>query len=126
LRLNGYDVHISAQLERGLNLDRCNPSGVHIGRNTIIASRVTILSHHVIPCRQGDHLEYGGEKVHTYVGSNCLIGVGAYILAGVKIGDNVVVGAGSVVTRDIPSNTISAGNPARILRSDVDLHDMRL
>lgn len=51
------------------------------------------------------------------IGNNVFIGVNSIILPGVTIGDNVVIGAGSVVTRDIPSNTVAAGIPARSIKS---------
>ena len=51
------------------------------------------------------------------IGENCWIGEKAIILPGVTIGDNAVIGAGSVVTRDIPANTIAVGNPARVIKS---------
>jgi acetyltransferase-like isoleucine patch superfamily enzyme len=51
------------------------------------------------------------------VGSNVFIGINAIIMPGVTIGDNVVIGSGSVVTRSIPSNSVAAGVPARVLRS---------
>ncbi|MDD7138981.1 MAG: DapH/DapD/GlmU-related protein [Clostridium sp.] len=51
------------------------------------------------------------------LGKNVWIGAGAIVLPGVTIGDNSVVGAGAVVTRNIPANTVAAGNPARVLRS---------
>jgi maltose O-acetyltransferase len=50
------------------------------------------------------------------IGSDCWIGMGACILPGVTIGDRVVVGAGSVVTKDLPSNVVAAGNPCRVIR----------
>ena len=53
----------------------------------------------------------------TYVGNNVSIGSNATILGGIKIEDNAIIGAGSVVTKDIPSNTIFAGNPARLIRN---------
>lgn len=51
-----------------------------------------------------------------YIGNNVHIGAGAIILAGVTIGDNVVIGAGSIVTKDVESNSVVVGNPAKILK----------
>ncbi|WP_434042735.1 sugar O-acetyltransferase [Sorangium cellulosum] len=51
------------------------------------------------------------------IGNNVWLGGGAIVLPGVTIGDNTVVGAGSVVTRDLPANVIAVGNPARVIRS---------
>lgn len=56
------------------------------------------------------------ECIPTYIKKGASIGSGATILCGITIGEKVIVGAGSVVTRDVPENTIVAGNPARILR----------
>lgn len=123
-RARGYDVHITCELERNLNLDRVNPRGIHVGHHTILTSRVTILSHKLIPLKSENR--YGGEFVDTYVGSFCVIGIGAIIMAGVRIGDEVVVGAGAVVTRDIPSNCIVAGNPARIIKTNNQMEGIKL
>jgi acetyltransferase-like isoleucine patch superfamily enzyme len=51
------------------------------------------------------------------VGNNVWIGAQSIILSGVTIGDNSIIGAGSVVTRDIPANVVAAGNPCRVLKS---------
>ena len=58
-------------------------------------------------------MEYG---FPITIGDNCWIGGGSIICPGVTIGDNVVVGAGSVVVKDVPSNVVVAGNPAKIIR----------
>ena len=55
-----------------------------------------------------------------YIGKNVWIGSNAAILPGVSIGDNTVIGAGSVVTRDIPANVVAVGNPCRVLREISD------
>ena len=123
-RSRGYDVHITAELERRLNLDRYYPAGIHVGRHTILASGVTVLSHKLIPIKSENR--YGGERTNTYIGDFCVIGIGAIIMAGVRIGDDVVVGAGAVVTRDIPSNTMVAGNPARVIRKGIRMEGLRL
>lgn len=57
------------------------------------------------------------ERQPVTIGSNVWIGTRCIILPGVRIGDNVVLGAGSVVTRDIPSDVVAAGNPARVVKS---------
>ncbi|MFC0875446.1 acyltransferase [Saccharicrinis sp. FJH2] len=113
-KFKGYDIHFSTEMERGLNLDRLCPKGIHIGKNTIVASRTTILSHKLTMNKES----YPYIQVDTYIGDNCLIGVGATILPGVKIGNNCVIGAGSVVTKNVPDNTIAGGNPAKILKEN--------
>jgi acetyltransferase-like isoleucine patch superfamily enzyme len=55
----------------------------------------------------------------VYIGDNCFIGAHAIILAGVTIGDNCIVSAASVVARDVPPGSLVAGNPARLLESNV-------
>lgn len=101
-------------------IDATRPWMVEIGHNVQITEGVTILTHgydgSVFKGRDGWVL---GSAGRVCIGDNVFIGMGAIILKGVTIGDNVVVGAGSVVTHDIPSGSIVAGNPARVL-SDID------
>ena len=54
--------------------------------------------------------------MEVHIGKNCWLGSGVVVLPGVTIGDNVVVGAGSIVTKDLPSNVVAVGNPCRVLR----------
>ena len=56
-----------------------------------------------------------------HIGRDCFIGGGSLIAPGVRIGDGVIVGAGSVVLEDVPDHTIVGGNPARVLRADVEV-----
>lgn len=103
-RMNiGENVKISykALLDKSIN-----PEGITIGNNSWILAGSAILAH--------DHCR--GLKTETVIGSNCIIGIRAIILPGVTIGDHVVVGAGSVVTKNIPSHSIVAGNPAKVLK----------
>ena len=58
-------------------------------------------------------------KATTKIGRCCFIGANAIILPGVKIGDEVVVGSGAVVTKDVPSNCIVAGNPAKVIKQGI-------
>ena len=57
----------------------------------------------------------------TYIGNQCIIGYASIILPGVRLGDNVIVGAGSVVSREVPSNCIVAGNPAKIIKINIEI-----
>jgi acetyltransferase-like isoleucine patch superfamily enzyme len=118
LRLKGYDIPYSAIIEGSVLLDKLYPRGIHVGENTLVAGGVTILSH--------DHCKRVGNNqpylVDTFIGKNCFIAVGAIILPGVKIGDEVIVGAGAVVTKDVPSNCVVAGNPAKIIRENIKMN----
>ena len=117
-RLKGYDIPYSTIIEGSVLLDKLYPRGIHIGENTLVAGGATILSH--------DHCKRVGNNqpflVDTFIGKNCFIAVGAIILPGVKIGDEVIVGAGAVVTKDVPSNTVVVGNPAKIIRENIKMN----
>lgn len=117
-RVRGFDIHPTVILERKLHLDRLYPAGVHIDEYCLIASGVTILSHDHCKRVDGQPL-----LIDTYIGKRCFIAVNATVLPGVHIGDEVIVGAGSVVTKNVPSNVIVAGNPARIIRENIRMND---
>jgi acetyltransferase-like isoleucine patch superfamily enzyme len=122
--IQGYNIHITTKMERNLNLDRYNPKGIYIGKYTIITSNVTILSHKLIPIKS--QYKYIGEKVNTIIGDFCVIGIGSIIMSGVTIGNEVVVGCGAVVTKDVPSNCIVAGNPAKIIKTNILMEGIKL
>ena len=117
----GYDIKKSTIMEGGLILDKVYPSGIHIGENTLIARGAVILCHeHVKRDKINKRLPLIKE---TFIGDNCFIGINALILPGVTIGDEVIVGSGSVVTKNVPSNTIVAGNPAKIIRDNIKMNN---
>ena len=107
----GMDIHETVQMSLSAKLDRTYPKGVHIGAFSYIAFNARILTH--------DRTR--GLYVHTRVGRNCFIGGQSLILPGVTIGDNCVIGAGSVVTKDVPPRSIVAGNPAKVVRSEIEV-----
>lgn len=110
-RVYGMDIHPTVQLSMTARLDRTFPAGVHIGAHSYVAFHAHILTH--------DRTR--GLYLHTSIGKNCFVGGNALILPGVTIGDNCVVGAGSVVTKDVPSGSAVAGNPARVIRADIQV-----
>ena len=110
-RMWGIDIHPTAQFSLSAKFDRTFPKGVHVGACSYIAFDARILTH--------DRTR--GLYLHTRIGANCFIGGCSLILPGVEIGDNCVVGAGAVVTKSVPPRSIVAGNPARIIRSDIEV-----
>ena len=82
---------------------------ITIGDDVVLAPRVHILAH---DASMWNALGYT-KIAKTTIGNNVFVGAGSVILPGVTIGDNVVIGAGSVVSKDIESNTVVAGNPAK-------------
>ena len=80
---------------------------------------VATAGHPIEPGLRERGLQY---NMPVRIGRNCWIGAGALIMPGVTIGDNTVIGAGSVVTRDIPANVVAVGNPCRVLR-EINDHD---
>jgi acetyltransferase-like isoleucine patch superfamily enzyme len=99
----------SARISFGTKLDKTYPKGIHIGEESYIASGAIIFSH-----------DYTKDlKTDTFIGKRCFIGANAIVMPGIKIGDQVIVGAGSVVTKDVESNVIVAGNPAKVLRGAI-------
>lgn len=86
---------------------------IEIGNNVTLAPRVHILAHDA----STKHWLGFTKVARVIVGNNVFIGADSVILPGVSVGDNCVVGAGSVVTRDVPANSVVAGNPAAFVCS---------
>ena len=103
------NIHETVRLSSKTFLDRTNPTGIHIDEYTSLTANVTVLTHDYINRKHKD----------TYIGKNCFIGMNSIILPGITIGDHVVVAAGSVVTKNVPSNSLVGGNPAKIIRENI-------
>ena len=82
---------------------------IEIGDNVTLAPRVHILCHDASTKKFINYTKIG----RVCIGDNVFIGAGAVVLPGVTIGNNVIIGANSTVTRDVPDDTVAAGNPAR-------------
>lgn len=94
--------------------------GITLGEHCLLAGGIIIQDHDGHPL--DPHRRQAGEpapesEVHAVtIGNNVWIGRRSLILKGVQVGDNAVIGAGSLVVRDVPANTVVAGNPARVIR----------
>ena len=109
----GYNIRLGRGVFLNFNcviLDVCE---VEIGDQTQIGPGVQILTadHPRDPAERAAGIEFGKPIV---IGRNVWIGGGAIILPGLSIGDDAIIGAGSVVTRDVPEGVTAAGNPARM------------
>ena len=110
----GMDISKTAIISWRAKLDKSiNPRGIHIGENTWILADSVILAH--------DHSR--GLMADTYIGDNCVIGIKSIVFPGLRIGNHVVIGAGSVVTKDIPDHCIAVGNPAKIIKENIRINN---
>lgn len=109
VRVWGMDIHPFTLISTKAVLDRTYPQGVHIGEGSAVSFGAVILTH--------DHI--AGKHTHTHIGKYCQVGARSIVLPGLKIGDHSVIGAGAVVTKDVPSRSIVAGNPAKVIRTEI-------
>jgi acetyltransferase-like isoleucine patch superfamily enzyme len=99
---------------------------IRIGEQCVIADRVMFIDFdHVVTDTERPIRVQGIYKRDVVVGSNVWIGYGAQILRGVSVGDNSIIGASAVVTRDIPANSVVAGSPARVVRTREAPRDLK-
>ena len=117
----GRNVHFGNGVYANFNLTLVDDTHIYVGDYTMIGPNVTIATagHPILPQLRQQGLQY---NMPVRIGRNCWLGAGVIVLPGVTIGDNVVVGAGSVVTKDLPSNVVAVGSPCRVLR-EVGEHD---
>ena len=111
----GYRITVGDRFYANHGCVILDSGGVTFGAGCMLAPNVVITSvtHSLDRDERATEVEYGKPIV---VGNHVWIGANATVLPGVTIGDNAVIGAGAVVSRDIPANCVAAGVPARVIR----------
>lgn len=122
LRKRGLIVGDNFTIENRVRIDNGFPWLIEIGDNVTLAPDVTILSHDACTKKI---LGFGAIG-KVIIGDNVFIGARSIILPNVKIGENCIIGAGSVVTKDIPSNSIACGNPAKVIKNMADFKNQKI
>jgi acetyltransferase-like isoleucine patch superfamily enzyme len=108
-------LHIYGKINWG-----SEPWAITLGKNVYLTNSVSFITH------DGGTLLYRNKikdleiTKPIYIGNNVYIGINSIILPGVSIGDNVIIGAGSIVTKNLESNMVFAGNPAKFIKTSED------
>lgn len=117
----GHHIHLGKGVYINFNFTCVDDTHIYIGDYCMIGPNVMISTagHPLNPELREKGLQY---NFPVHIGRNCWIGAGVNIMPGITIGDNVVIGAGSIVTKDLPDNVIAVGNPCRVVREFTE-HD---
>ncbi|WP_337399607.1 sugar O-acetyltransferase [Congzhengia sp.] len=117
----GAHCHWGDHIYANFNLTMVDDTHIYVGDYTMFGPNVTIATagHPILPELREKAYQYNAP---VHIGKNCWLGAGVIVLPGITIGDNVVIGAGSIVTKDLPPNVVAVGNPCRILRK-INEHD---
>ncbi|MBR6404394.1 MAG: sugar O-acetyltransferase [Eubacterium sp.] len=111
----GHHIHFGSRVYANFNLTAVDDGHIYVGDNVMIGPNVTIATaEHPIETEPRRLGLQSNKDVH--IEENVWIGAGVVVLPGVTIGKNSVIGAGSVVTKDIPENVVAVGNPCRVIR----------
>ena len=119
----GHHVHLGKNVYANAGLKLVDDTHIFIGDYTMLGPNVVLATagHPIDPELRQKGLQY---NLPVHIGKNCWLGAGVIVMPGVTIGDNTVIGAGSVVTKDIPSGVVAVGNPCKVLR-EVGEHDRK-
>ena len=111
----GKNVHFGKGVYANFNLTLVDDTHIYVGDYTMLGPNVVLATagHPILPELRPLAYQY---NMPVNIGKNCWLGAGVVVLPGVTIGDNTVIGAGSIVTKDIPANVVAVGNPCRVLR----------
>ena len=112
----GHHVHLGSHVYVNSGCTFVDDGHIYIGDNTMFGPNVVLATAgHPLDVEQRKQGLQFNKDIH--IGANVWIGAGAIILPGITIGDNSIVGAGSVVTKDVPANVVVAGNPAKVIKT---------
>lgn len=111
----GHHVHFGKGVYANFNLTLVDDTHIYVGDYTLFGPNCVIAtaSHPIDPVLRQEAYQY---NLPVHIGKNCWLGAGVIVCPGVTIGDNTIIGAGSVVTKDIPSGVVAFGNPCRVHR----------
>ncbi len=111
----GAHCHFGDDVYANFNLTCVDDTHIYVGEKTMLGPNVVLATagHPIFPALREKACQY---NMPVHIGRNCWLGAGVIVLPGVTIGDNTVIGAGSVVTKDIPANVVAVGNPCKVLR----------
>ena len=111
----GKHTHLGKNVYANFNLTLVDDSHIYIGNDCMLGPNVVIATagHPINPELRQRVTQYNAD---VHIGNNVWLGAGVIVMPGVTIGDNSVIGAGSIVTKDIPSNVVAVGNPCRVMR----------
>jgi len=114
-----YHVHFGDKVYANFNLTLVDDGEIFVGEGTLMGPNVTLCTatHPIHEAIRKDGIQY---NLSVHIGRHCWLGAGVTVLPGVTIGDNTVVGAGSLVTKDLPSNVVAVGSPCKVLRQITD------
>lgn len=115
LKMGGVNIKGRALIYGSVLIDTVAPYNVYIGNNVAITAGTKILTHYLDPSVKGRKFRIG--EVH--IEDDVFIGVNVIICNSVTIGKGAIIGAGSIVTKDIPPYQVWAGNPARYIKDRV-------
>lgn len=117
----GKHVHFGKGVYANFNLTLVDDTHIYVGDHTMIGPNVVLATagHPILPELRPLAYQF---NMPIHIGKNCWLGAGVIVLPGITIGDNSVIGAGSVVTKDIPANVVAVGNPCKVLR-EINEHD---
>lgn len=117
----GAHVHFGKNVYANFGLTCVDDTHIYVGDGTMFGPHVTLATagHPIRPDLRAATYQY---NMPIRIGRNCWLGAGVIVLPGVTIGDDTVVGAGSVVTRDLPAGVVAVGSPCRVLR-EIGEHD---